>query len=111
MPAIVAVACDNNEVSPHFGRCERYLLARVDGADVQVVKWLENPGHAPGALPALMRQEGVQCVICGGAGPRAVALLAEAGIGLITGISGEPAAALQALANGTLQAGRTMCEH
>lgn len=111
MPAIVAVACDNNEVSPHFGRCERYLIARVDGPDVQLVKWLQNPGHAPGVLPALMQQEGVQCVICGGAGPRAVGLLAQAGIDLIPGVSGDPLIALQALAHGTLHAGESMCEH
>jgi predicted Fe-Mo cluster-binding NifX family protein len=107
----IAVACDNNEVSPHFGRCEKYLLAEIEGTDVQLLQWLENPGHEPGALPELMRQAGVEVVLAGGAGPRAQQLLAGHGIDLIMGASGDVLTALQALAQGTLQVGESACDH
>ena len=98
-------------MSPHFGRCERFLLAEVDGQTVTVVQWLQCPEHEPGLLPRLMREQGVECVLAGGAGPRAVSLLAEAGIRLICGVSGDPAQALAALAQGVLPEGDSTCDH
>lgn len=107
----IAIACDDTFVSPHFGRCEKYLLAEISGTEVRLVEWLANPGHEPGALPELMRQQGVAVVLAGGAGPRAQQLLAQYGIELITGVTGEAVAALQALAHGTLQPGDSYCDH
>ena len=107
----VAVACDDAVVSPHFGRCEKYLIAEIEGTNIHLVEWLENPGHEPGALPELMRQRGIAVVVAGGAGPRAQQLLAQHGIDLVTGVAGDALQALQALAQGTLQAGESACEH
>jgi len=107
----VAVACDEQQVSPHFGRCQRYLLAEVASGQVKLLQWLENPGHEPGALPALMRDAGVAMVLAGGAGPRAQQLLGEYGIELLTGAAGEAVEVLQALAHGTLQGGPSACDH
>ena len=107
----VAVACDGEQVSPHFGRCEHYLIAELQDGEIQLSEWFGNPGHAPGALPALMREKGVDCMLAGGAGPRAVGLLAEAGIELVVGVSGDALAALQALSQGVLAGGESACEH
>jgi len=107
----VALACDGTQVSPHFGRCERYLVAEVNGADIRIVEWLNNPGHEPGALPALMQRKGINVVLAGGAGPRAHQLLSVSGIELICGVSGEAPEALQAFAQGNLVAGDSSCEH
>ncbi len=109
----IAVACDGTTVSAHFGRCERYLLAESEGEgeNVEVVEWLTNPGHEPGALPELMREKGVSWVIAGGAGPRAVGLLEAAGIDLVIGVEGDALAAAKALADGTLLGGESTCQH
>ncbi|MBU0608375.1 MAG: dinitrogenase iron-molybdenum cofactor biosynthesis protein [Armatimonadetes bacterium] len=107
----IAVACDDTMVSPHFGRCDRYLIAEVEDADIRLLQWLDNPGHEPGALPELMRQQGVVVVVAGGAGPRAVQLLAQHGIDLVMGVSGDALEALQALAQGALQGGESACDH
>lgn len=108
---IVAVACEGTEVSPHFGRCQRFLLAQVAGQEIKLLEWLENPGHEPGLLPELMRQQGVELVVAGGAGPRAQALFAAAGIQFVPGVSGGALEALQALASGTLEGGESHCSH
>ena len=107
----IAVACDDTSVSPHFGRCEKYLIATVEGTDIRLTQWLANPGHEPGALPELMRQEGVAVVVAGGAGPRAQQLLAQHGIDLVVGVSGDALEALQAFANGALRSGQSSCDH
>jgi predicted Fe-Mo cluster-binding NifX family protein len=107
----VAIACDGDQVSAHFGRCERYLVAVVDDGDPRLVKWLANPGHEPGAIPALMAREQVNVVIAGGAGPRAQQLLSAAGIDLIWGVEGEAVQVLAEFAAGTLVTGDSACEH
>lgn len=106
-----AIACDGTQVSPHFGRCEKYLLAEVEGTDIRLTQWLENPGHEPGLLPQVMQREGVQVVVAGGAGPRAQQLLAQNGIQMILGATGDALEVLQALAQGTLQSGESSCDH
>ncbi len=107
----VAIACDGADVSPHFGRCEKYLMAEVNEGNVKLLDWLDNPGHEPGALPRLMAQQGVKTVMAGGAGPRAQQLLAASGIDLITGVTGDSLLALQAFAQGTLETGDSACDH
>lgn len=107
----IATACDGTNVSPHFGRCERYLLAEVNGTNIELLGWLENPGHEPGALPRLMQEQGVHVVLAGGAGPRAQQLLAASGIELVTGVTGDSLQALQAFAQGNLEPGDSACEH
>lgn len=107
----IAIACDGADVSPHFGRCEKYLMAEVKGLEIELLDWLENPGHEPGALPRLMAQQGVRVVLAGGAGPRAQQLLAGSGIDLITGVTGDSLQALQAFAQGTLEPGESACDH
>jgi len=107
----VAVACDGNQVSPHFGRCERFLIADIDGGQVTVRQWLAIPGHQPGLLPQLMAEQEVDCVLAGGAGPRAIGMFTEAGIEFIAGVSGDAAEVLAALAEGTLEPGKSSCEH
>lgn len=107
----IAVACDGDKISPHFGRCERFLIAEIEGEQVQVSEWMANPGHEPGLLPRLMAERKVECVLAGGAGPRAIGMFEEAGIHFIAGVSGDPAEALVALACGTLQPGESACEH
>ncbi len=107
----VAVACEGPEVSPHFGRCERFLIADLAGAEIKLLEWVPNPGHEPGVLPELMRGKGVELVVAGGAGPRAQGLFAEAGIEFIPGIAGSALEALQALAYGMLEAGDSACSH
>lgn len=107
----IAIATDGNAVAPHFGRCEGYTIVEVeDGAEISR-ETRANPGHEPGALPKLMQELGVHCVICGGAGPRAVGLLAQHGIELIVGVSGPVDDAIARFAAGELEAGDSACEH
>lgn len=107
----IAVACDGTDVSAHFGRCERYLLVSVVNDVPGEIEWLDNPGHEPGALPELMRQNDVDVVLAGGAGPRAQQLLESVGISLMAGVSGDAVAAVNALVAGNLQAGDSDCHH
>jgi len=106
-----AIAVERDQVAAHFGRCERYELADIEGDQVVARQALANPGHEPGFLPRYLKEHGVQVVVCGGAGPRAVDLLAQLGVGISTGVSGGVDQVIAAIANGELISGESTCEH
>ncbi|PIW17119.1 MAG: hypothetical protein COW34_05330, partial [Armatimonadetes bacterium CG17_big_fil_post_rev_8_21_14_2_50_66_6] len=77
-----------NYVAGHFGRCESYTIANIDGGVVRSQEEVRSPGHTPGALPVFLAERGVTCVIAGGMGPRAANLFAAQGIDVLTGVQG-----------------------
>ena len=105
------IAANGPDVAPHFGRCERYVIVDIaNGAEVAREE-LANPGHEPGLLPRLLNEEGVAYVVAGGAGPRAVNLLAEMNMGIFVGIAGSVDAAIEKIIKGELEPGESTCEH
>ena len=107
----VAIAADGQQVSAHFGRCEGYVVATVEDGRVVAQTWVANPGHEPGRLPMLMRELGVECLVTGGIGPRAVEMLSEGGIQVLAGISGGIEQVLEEFAAGRLTGAENPCEH
>ena len=106
-----AVATDGNQVAPHFGRCEKYVIVDIaNGREVERYE-LENPGHEPGLLPRLLNDEGVAYVVAGGAGPRAINLMAELNIGVYVGVSGAIDEIIEKIAASELETGESACEH
>jgi predicted Fe-Mo cluster-binding NifX family protein len=107
----VALALHDNEISPHFGHCEKFLIVDVQNGEEINRKELMNPGHQPGLLPRLLTQEGVECVIAGGIGKRAQALFSDAGIKIIPGVQGEADVVVDTFIAGELKAGQNLCDH
>lgn len=106
-----AIATDGTEVAAHFGRCSGYLLVDIEDGAVAGRAVLPNPGHEPGLLPRLLAENGVYAVVAGGAGPRALGLLAELGIIACLGAAGPVEDTVAELLAGTLQSGESACEH
>lgn len=107
----VAIATDGDVVAHHFGRCASYTLAEIAEGKVLSYTGLPNPGHEPGVLPALLAQHGVECVIAGGMGPRAMGLFEEYGIDTILGVDGLVTEVAEQLARGELVPGASWCDH
>ena len=107
-----AIACEGEQVAAHFGRCEYYELVDIRDGEVAERERLLSPGHGePGELPRLMQQRQVDCVICGGAGPRAQNLFEEIGMDFVLGASGSLEEVIAALAAGELGSGEDGCFH
>jgi len=65
----------NSAVSHHFGRCPHYTLVTVENNAIVDAQSIPNPGaggHNPGELPAFIKSHGVDVLLTGGMGPRAV---------------------------------------
>jgi predicted Fe-Mo cluster-binding NifX family protein len=107
----IAISTDGEMVAPHFGRCEGYTIVDLEDGKVERQERLPNPGHAPGFLPGYLAEQGVGCIVAGGMGPRAQMLFDQQGIQTVVGVTGTIAEAVQALAEGKLDGGESLCEH
>ncbi|MHA1721198.1 MAG: NifB/NifX family molybdenum-iron cluster-binding protein [Promethearchaeota archaeon] len=110
----IAIAEDSGYVSQHFGRTPKYLFVDIEGGKVLKKTLLENPGaiqHSPGQLPAFVSENNADWIIAGGMGPMAVQLFEENGISVVIGIQGSTDEVIQKVLNGTLEGGKSLCEH
>jgi predicted Fe-Mo cluster-binding NifX family protein len=107
----VAISADDGNgldsvVSPHFGRCPYFVLVELDGQEVKDVNAVSNPyygNHRPGQVPALINSYGVDVMLAGGMGHRAITFFGEFGIQPVTGAAGTVRQSLEGYLGGALQ--------
>ncbi len=98
----IAVTYENGEIFQHFGRTEHFKLYDIEDGTITNEQIVETGGSGHGALAGFLRSAQVDALICGGIGSGAQMALAEAGITLYGGVSGNADAAAKALAEGRL---------
>ena len=98
----IAVTYENGQVFQHFGHTEQFKLYEAVDGKITHAKVVDTNGSGHGALAGFLMQNGVDTLICGGIGGGAQAALAEAGIKLYGGVSGDADAAVSALLSGSL---------
>lgn len=107
----IAVTYDNGEVFGHFGRTEFFKVYEVADNKVVSGEVISSNGTGHGALAGLLAGESVDVLICGGIGGGAQAALAEAGIELCAGATGDADQAVEDYLNGTLVSSGANCDH
>lgn len=107
----VAISTDGESVAAHFGRCQAYTIVEIADGTVRSRELIPNPGHEPGFLPRYLAERGVTCIVAGGMGPRAQGLFDQQGIETIVGVAGTIEETIQALLQGELESGESLCEH
>jgi ATP-binding protein involved in chromosome partitioning len=111
---IIAIPLTAGRVASHFGHCDQFALIEADAQAKRILtqKLVVPPPHEPGLLPRWLHELGVQVVIAGGMGQRALNLFAQNEIGVHAGAPGEtPENVAQAFLNGTLGGGTPTCGH
>ena len=98
----IAVTYENGQIFQHFGHTAQFKLYEVEDGKVVREAVVDTNGSGPGALAGFLAQSGVDTLICGGIGGGAQMALAQAGIKLYGGVSGEADAAVAALLAGNL---------
>ena len=100
----VAVAYDKGEIYGHFGHCETFAVYEYGEYVHQCTKTLVSTEGRSGhqAMAELMRDKGVEAVICGNMGGEAKGLLLSMGIVPIVGYSGDADTAADLLVTGQL---------
>ena len=98
----IAVTYENGQIFQHFGHTENFKIYDVLGKDIISSEVVSSGGSGHGALAGMLKEHNVAVLICGGIGGGGKAALAEAGIMLYGGVSGNADDAVKALLEGTL---------
>ena len=98
----IAVTYENGQIFQHFGHTEQFKVYEINDGKIGQAKIVGTEGSGHGALAGFLKAEGVDTLICGGIGGGAQNALAEAGIKLYGGVSGDADKAVEELLAGTL---------
>jgi predicted Fe-Mo cluster-binding NifX family protein len=93
----VAVTYKNGQVFQHFGHTEIFKVYDIENNKVTVATTVNTNGSGHGALADILKTLNVTALVCGGIGGGAKRALAEAGITLYGGVSGDADSAVEAL--------------
>ena len=98
----IAVTYENGEIFQHFGHTAQFKVYDVQDGVVVKEEIIDTNGSGHGALAGLLYDLGIEALICGGIGGGAQAALAQAGIKLFGGVSGDADEAVAAYIAGIL---------
>lgn len=108
----IAVTYEQGQIFQHFGHTEKFKLYEVNDGVIASTQVVSTNGSGHGALAGFLAEHGVDTLICGGIGGGAQTALAQAGIRLYGGVSGEADAAVEALLAGKLDFDPNVrCDH
>lgn len=107
----IAVTYDNGTIFQHFGRTEFFKVYEVEGGKIIASEVIGSNGIGHGALAGLLADQSVDVLICGGIGGGAQSALAEAGVELCAGASGDADQAVNAYLKGELISTGANCDH
>ncbi|HBM91430.1 MAG TPA: ATPase [Rhodospirillaceae bacterium] len=110
----IAIPITDNLLCHHFGHCAQFALVDIDETTKKITsrKDIPAPSHEPGALPVWLAEQGVNLVIAGGIGARAVELLKQNKIESVIGADVlSPEKLVTSYLEGALQQGKNSCDH
>lgn len=110
----IAIPLAQGKLSAHFGHCEQFALIDADRAQKKIagMETVEAPDHQPGLLPRWLAERGVNVVIAGGMGQRAIALFEQQGIEVRVGSpTDSPEQLARLYLDGNLPEGENVCDH
>jgi len=112
----IGVAAEDNsgleaEVSMHFGRCPYYVIVEEKNGEIDpLIRVIANPyfsSHGePGQIPSFLKEQGIEVIIAGGMGPRAVGFFNQYGIKVVTGATGKVKEAVDDFLEGELESSK-----
>lgn len=106
----VAISTDGDFVSAHFGRCPSFTIIDIEDGKITSKQVVDNPGHQPGAIPEFLHEKGVNYIVTGGMGQRAIGFFGGFGIEPIIGVSGKIDETVEKILNGKLEGGESLCK-
>ena len=108
----IAVTYEDGQIFQHFGHTEQFKIYDVADGQITSAQVMSTNGSGHGALADVLNAAQVDTLICGGIGGGARMALAQAGIELYPGVTGDADAAVEALLKGCLDYNPdTMCNH
>ena len=98
----IAVTYQDGEIFQHFGHTQQFKVYDVQEGQILCAQIIDTNGSGHGALAGLLGGLNADVLICGGIGGGAQMALAEAGIRLFGGVSGNADEAVREFLSGAL---------
>lgn len=98
----IALTHENGQIFQHFGHTEQFKVYTVENGKITEKLIVDTNGRRHGALASVLMSLGADVLICGGIGGGAQMALANAGIKLFSGVSGDCDEAVKAFIEGNL---------
>lgn len=106
----IAIPMADGKLTPHFGHCREFAFVEVADHKITNSEILVPPPHEPGVLPQWLADNNVDVVLAGGMGRRAIDLLTQAGIKVVTGApAGDPETLVTGYLQNSLDTGENVC--
>jgi predicted Fe-Mo cluster-binding NifX family protein len=93
----------DEQVGEHFGRVPTYTVFDTETNEVQVIENTSEHMGGTGYPPDLLANAGVNVMVCGGLGRKAIMMFEEMGIMVYIGAQGTVKEAIQMWKDGQLQ--------
>lgn len=107
-----AVPTLNNELTAHFGHCEKFAIIETENNTVVKEEFVSPPFHQPGVYPRFLADHGVDVIIAGGMGQKAQSLFAANNIQVCVGVTdGSPRELVEKYLEQKLVTGQNLCDH
>ncbi len=110
----IAIPVSEGILASHFGHSEHFVFFDIaaDRRTILTEVQKKPPPHEPGTYPKWLREEGVNLVIAGGMGSRAMSLFEQQGITVVVGASPVgPRQLVEQVLSGKLTSGANVCDH
>lgn len=110
----IAIPLTGGRLAAHFGHCDQFAIIEADPASKQITSQnlVVPPAHEPGLLPRWLHEKGVEVVLAGGMGQRALDLFAQNKIAVrASAADATPDQIVQAFLDGSLGGGAPTCGH
>lgn len=95
----------------HFGKTEVFKIYEIEDGKVLYSELVDSNAQGHSALAEVLSENAVSVLICGGIGMGAQIALDDAGIEMVTGISGNADEAVESYLKGELKTGGATCDH
>lgn len=83
----IAIPTDNGGISAHFGRCPEYTIITISNNNVEKQEILKNSGHRTGFIPKFLHENGIDVIIAGGIGSKAINYFQQYNIKVYKGLN------------------------
>jgi len=110
----IAIPVTGEQLDPHFGHCENFAVYDVNqqAKTISETNRITPPPHEPGLLPGWLKSQGIDLIITGGMGQKAIQLCHQNQIEVILGAqSTAPQTLIEQFLNEKLSAGSNACDH
>jgi len=112
MKSKIAIPLENGKLCSHFGHCQQFAIVDIENNKIISENLITPPPHEPGLLPGWLAERGVNEVIAGGMGQRAIDLFT--GHNIKVNVGAQPKSPIELVNDwigSSLVTGNNACDH